>query len=111
MLAPWDETDLYNPEHRKEKLEILLCQKAQQGDDVSSLIEALGYFKNTQNEQQWQKIVRRQTQEQLTFDSLQRILITAFAVLGVICFFDKVLNPTESITNRNNPTQSIEKQH
>lgn len=104
MLAPWDEIDLSKPEFRKDKLEILLCQKAQHGEDVSGVIQALDYFQAVDNERHWQKTYAKQAQERETFQSLQKVIIVAFAILGMICFFDRVLNPP-NVAPRNNPAQ------
>ncbi|RCJ19085.1 hypothetical protein A6770_32410 [Nostoc minutum NIES-26] len=93
----------------QEKLEMLLYEKAQRGEDVSQILQALNYFRNTNNEEYWLKIFKRQTQEKLTFESLQRVIITAFAILGIIVFFAKVQNPSSNILKQSH-SNSIQKQ-
>ncbi|WGV29052.1 hypothetical protein [Halotia branconii] len=95
--------DLSTPERRQEQLEILLCQKAQKGEDVSPLIEALYYLTSAQTkEDQFKKVWNEVVKEKSVFNSFQRVIITAFAVLGMIAFFNGVFKsnePSQAVVN------------
>ncbi|MDM9385686.1 hypothetical protein QUB80_34080 [Chlorogloeopsis sp. ULAP01] len=82
--------DLTTLERRKESLEILLCQKVQRGEDTSQCMQALHFFRDKAVEQQLYKLQLQQKKEQATFNSLQRVVVTAFAILGLIAFFNGV---------------------
>jgi hypothetical protein len=88
-------------QERQEQLEILLCQKAQQGEDVSVCTEALYYFlyKHTDSSSQ-NKIWNEIAKERSVFNSLQRVAITAFAILGMIAVFNGAYQPK-------NPSQAV----
>jgi hypothetical protein len=96
--------DLSTPERRQEQLEILLYQKAQKGEDVSPLIEALYYLTSRQaKDDQLQKMWNEVLKERSVFNSFQRVIITAFAALGMIAFFNGVFlksgEPSQAVTN------------
>jgi len=83
--------DLSTTEKRQEQLEILLFQKAQRGEDVSPCIEALSYF-NEKNSRAdlLDKIWSDTIKEKSAMNTLQRVAITAFAILGMIGVFNGV---------------------
>ncbi len=91
------------PQHQKEQLESLLYQKVQRGEDVSSLLKVLHYLTSTDTrEDQFQKIWAEVIKERSAFNSLQRVIITAFAALGMIAFLNGVLKsgePTQAVIN------------
>lgn len=91
-----------------ENLEMLLVEKAQRGEDVAGTIKALEYFQNSSNDQYCHKIYYSQTKERQTFESVQRVIITAFAILGMIIFLAKVQNPSANLLNQL-PPKSIQK--
>ncbi|MCC5622892.1 hypothetical protein [Nostoc sp. CHAB 5715] len=88
--------DFSIPERRKEQLEILLCQKVQKGDDISSCIEALQYLTwNERTSDQLQKVWTEAIKERSVFNAFQRVIITAFAILGMIAFFNGVFKSAQ----------------
>lgn len=92
----WDEIDLSTPERRKEKLEILICQKAQRGEDITQCLQVLDYLKRRTGENKLYDILTQQAKERSIFHSLQRVCITSFALLGMIAFCHGVLARTET---------------
>jgi hypothetical protein len=90
------------------ELETLLCERVKEGGDVHSVLSALHYFKDHDSQEYWYSTFRKQYQERSIFESLQRVFITAFAVLGMIVVFDRVFNPTTTTSNNPNPP-SIQK--
>lgn len=81
--------DLSTPEKRLEQLEILLYQKAQRGEDVTPCVEALCYFTQKNNQiATLDKIWSDTIKERSALNALQRVAITAFAILGMIGVFN-----------------------
>ena len=77
-------TDSFTISQQKEQLENLLYQKVQQGEDISPCIEALYYLASKQTtEDQLQVMWAEVIKECSAFNSLQRVIITAFAILGI----------------------------
>lgn len=91
-----------------QELETLLCERVKQGEDVEPIVHALEYFKSNDSEQYWYNTFRRKYQERSTFESLQRVVITAFAVLGMVVVFDRVFNAPTNASNNPSPP-SIQK--
>lgn len=95
--------DLSTPDGRLEQLEILLCQKVQTGDDTSSCIQALQYLIwKERTSDQFQKVWTEAIKEKSVFNSFQRVIIIAFAILGMIAFFDgvfKARQPSQPVIN------------
>ncbi|MBD2254725.1 hypothetical protein [Nostoc parmelioides] len=85
------------------ELETLLCERVKQGGDVHSVLSALHYFKDHDSQEYWYSTFRKQYQERSTFESLQRVFMTAFAVLGMVIVFDRLFNPPTPISNNHNP--------
>ncbi|QFS51140.1 hypothetical protein [Nostoc sphaeroides] len=86
---PQKATDSFTIPQQKERLENLLYHKVQQGEDISPCIEALYYLASKQTTQDqlqvmWAEVIK----ERSAFNSLQRVIITAFAILGMIAFFN-----------------------
>ncbi|MBD2565563.1 MULTISPECIES: hypothetical protein [Nostoc] len=96
-------TDSFTIPQQKERLENLLYQKVQQGEDISPCIEALYYLASKQTTQDqlqvmWAEVVR----ERSAFNSLQRVIITAFAILGMIAFLNgafRSVKPSAAVVN------------
>lgn len=93
--------DLLTSQSRQEQLEILLFQKALIGEDVSFCIEALSYF-NQKNKQidTLDKIWSDTVKERSVFNSLQRVAVTVFAILGMIAVFNGAFqskNPSSAV--------------
>ncbi|RCJ42436.1 hypothetical protein A6770_34840 [Nostoc minutum NIES-26] len=88
-------------QERQEQLEILLCQKAQQGEDVSFCTEALYYFLYKHRDSDTLgKIWSDTVKERSVFNSVQRVAITTFAILGMIAVFNGVFrtaNPSPAV--------------
>ncbi|MFN6496326.1 MAG: hypothetical protein RMX65_004700 [Nostoc sp. DedQUE01] len=87
--------NLSTHQNRRESLETLVFQKLEQGEDPTQAIAFLTYLKNTELEKEQHKRLRQEAQEKSVFSSLQRVMITAFAILGMIAFFDRVFNAQE----------------
>jgi hypothetical protein len=86
--------DFSTPEKRSEQLEVLLCQKAQQEEDVSSCIQALEYLTGKeQRSDSLKKIWNETLKERSVFNAVQRVAITSFAILGMIAVLNGVLQP------------------
>lgn len=92
----WDEIDLSTPELRKEQMEILICQKAQRGEDITQCLQVLDYLKRRTGENKLYDILAQQAKERTVFHSLQRVCITSFALLGMIALCHGVLARTET---------------
>jgi len=108
-IGSWDKPKVINPAvSQVENLEMLLVEKAQRGEDVTGTIQALEYFQSSKNDQYWHKIYYGQTKERQTFETVQRVIITAFAILGIIIFLAKVQNPSANLLNQL-PPKSIQK--
>ncbi|GEM_PF-3450636 len=94
---------LSTSQQRKEQLENLLYQKVQKGEDISPYIQALDYFSSKSTTQdQLQKMWTEVAKERSVFTALQRIIITAFAILGMIAFFNgafKFAKPSKAVIN------------
>ena len=96
--------DLSSPDHRQEQVEILLCQKLQRGEDTSSCIEALHYFTWKEGtSDQLQKVWTEAIKERSVFNAFQRVIITAFAILGMIAFFNGVFKSAQGSQGVINP--------
>jgi hypothetical protein len=92
----WDELDLSTSERRKERMEILICQKAQRGEDITQCLQVLDYLKRRTGENKLYDILTQQAKERSIFHSLQRVCITSFALLGMIALCHGVLSRTEA---------------
>ncbi|MBD6621248.1 hypothetical protein FNW02_37555 [Komarekiella sp. 'clone 1'] len=90
-----DNKDLSTHHNSREDLEALVFNKLYSGEDPTQAIAFLSYLKNTELEKEQHKQLRQEAQEKSIFSSLQRVMITAFAILGMIAFFDRVFNAQE----------------
>ncbi|MBW4689937.1 MAG: hypothetical protein KME40_33855 [Komarekiella atlantica HA4396-MV6] len=79
----------------RESLEALVFQKLHSGEDTTQAIAFLSYLKSTALEKEQHKRLQQEVQEKSVFNSLQRVMITAFAILGMIAFLDRVFNAQE----------------
>ena len=89
-------------EQRKQELEILLYQKVRNGEDVTPCLDALYYLNSTDTKlEQFQQMWTQVAQERSVFNSFQRVIITAFAILGMIAFLDQAFKSTrpQAFTN------------
>ncbi|MCC2692836.1 hypothetical protein [Nodularia sp. LEGE 04288] len=98
----WDEIDLSTPENRKELMEVLICQKAKRGEDITQCLKVLDYLKRRTGENKLYDILAQEVRERSIFNSLQRVCITSFAILGMIAFSHGVLSRSQT----QNPTVS-----
>ncbi|MBG1262939.1 hypothetical protein [Nostoc commune] len=104
VTHPQKSTDSFTIPQQKERLENLLYQKVQQGEDISPCIEALYYLASKQTTQDqlqvmWAEVIK----ERSAFNSLQRVIITAFAILGMIAFFNGAFRSVKPSTAANPP--------
>ncbi|MDB9370637.1 hypothetical protein PN456_17065 [Nodularia spumigena CS-586/05] len=97
----WDEIDLSTPENRKELMEVLICQKAKRGEDITQCLKVLDYLKTQTEENKLYDILAQEVKERSVFNSLQRVCITSFAILGMIAFSHGVLSRSENPTISN----------
>lgn len=98
----WDSIDLSTPENRKELMEILICQKAKKGEDITQCLKVLHYLKRRTEENKLYDILAQEVKERSVFNSVQRVCITSFAILGMIAFSHGVLSRSQTQTQ--NPT-------
>jgi len=100
---PQKSTDPFTISQQKERLENLLYQKVQQGEDISPCIEALYYLASKQTtEDQLQVVWAEVIKERSAFNSLQRVIITAYAILGMIAFLNGAfarVKPSAAVVN------------
>ncbi|WP_414529394.1 hypothetical protein [Nodularia chucula] len=98
----WDAIDLATPENRKELMEVLICQKVKRGEDITQCLKVLDYLKRRTEENKLYDILAQEVKERSVFNSLQRVCITSFAILGMIAFSHGVLSRSQT----QNPTVS-----
>ncbi|MBD2450487.1 hypothetical protein H6G76_25710 [Nostoc sp. FACHB-152] len=98
-------------QERQEQLEILLCQKAQQGEDVSGCTEALYYFLYKHRDcDTLTKVWNQTVKEKSVFNALQRVAITAFSILGMIALFHGAFKDAKPSSSFNAPS-GVERSH
>ncbi len=88
----WDERDLSTSDRRQEHLEILLCQKVQKGEDPALCEQVLNYLYFSIYQQKLNRIAVQKEKERSVFASLQQVIITSFAILGVFAFLAAASN-------------------
>lgn len=108
-LQQWDAIDLSTSESRKNCLETLLCQKVQTNEDIVPTITALLFLRSQLIEHEQRKLKIQQEREKSVFDSLQRVIITTFATLGMIAFFAGAFKVPQSCSSVSNNPPSIER--
>jgi hypothetical protein len=101
QIPEWDEIDLSTPENRKELMEVLICQKAKRGEDITQCLKVLDYLKRRTEENKLYDILAQEVRERSIFNSLQRVCITSFAILGMIAFSHGVLSRSQNPTVSN----------
>jgi hypothetical protein len=92
----WDDINLSTPERRIERLEILLCQKIHQGEDISQCLQVLSYLKNRTTEQKLESVFFQQVQSKLAFNSWQKVSQAGWAFLIVITCLAGLFLPVSS---------------
>ncbi|MBE9036598.1 hypothetical protein [aff. Roholtiella sp. LEGE 12411] len=90
-----DNKNLSIHQNRRENLEALVFEKLHSDEDPTQAIAFLTYLKNADLEKEQRRRLQQEVQEKSAFNSLQRVMITAFAILGMIAFFDRVFNAHE----------------
>ncbi|MCC5659819.1 hypothetical protein LC608_23155 [Nostoc sp. XA010] len=88
----WDERDLSTSDRRREHLEILLCQKVQIGEDPTLCEQVLNYLYFSIYQQKLNRIAVQKEKEKSVFASLQQVIITSFAILGMFAFLAAASN-------------------
>lgn len=88
----WDERDLSTSDRRQEHLEILLCQKVQKGEDPALCEQVLNYLYFSIYQQKLNRIAVQKEKERSVFASLQQVIITSFAILGMFAFLAAASN-------------------
>ncbi|MHC5917039.1 MAG: hypothetical protein ACYTXE_40070 [Nostoc sp.] len=84
----WDDINLSTPERRIERLEILLCQKIHQGEDISQCLQVLEYLKNRTTQQKLETVIFQRLQTKLAFKSWQIIgQATLISLVAISCCF------------------------
>lgn len=108
----WDDINLSTPEHRIERLEILLCQKVHKGEDISQCLQVLEYLKNRTTHQKLESVFFRRVQSQLTFNSWQIIgQATLIFLVAIPCCFATYKIATSSLISSNSSSElSLSKQ-
>ncbi|WP_414574234.1 hypothetical protein [Nostoc sp. CCY 9925] len=105
----WDEKDLSTSSRRREQLEILLCQKVQKAEDPALCEQVLNYLYFSIYQQNLHRIAVQKEKEKSVFTSLQQVIITAFAILGMILFLTGVYNKSAVRWSQSSPP-AIERQ-
>jgi hypothetical protein len=82
----WNERDLSSSDRRREKLETLLCQKVQLGEDPSLCEKVLDYLYFSALQDKLNRIAVQKEKERSVFASVQQVVITSFAILGMFAF-------------------------
>lgn len=88
----WDERDLSTSDRRREKLEILLCQKVQQGQDPVLCEQVLNYLSLSIYQEKLNHIAVQKERERSVFASVQQVVILSFAILGLFAFLAAASN-------------------
>ncbi|BAY42089.1 hypothetical protein NIES2111_64850 (plasmid) [Nostoc sp. NIES-2111] len=88
----WNERDLSSSDRRREKLEILLCQKVQTGEDPTLCQKVLDYLYFSAFQQNLNRIAVQKEKERSVFASVQQVFILSFAVLGMFAFLAAACN-------------------
>jgi hypothetical protein len=88
----WDERDLSTSDRRREHLEILLCQKVQIGEDPALCEKVLNYLYFSAFQQNLNRITVQKEKEKSVFASVQQVIITSFAILGMFAFLAAASN-------------------
>jgi hypothetical protein len=88
----WDERDLSTSDRRQEHLEILLCQKVQKGEDPALCEQVLNYLYFSIYQQKLNRIAVQKEKEKSVFASVQQVIITSFALLGMFAFLTAASN-------------------
>ncbi|MBE9210543.1 hypothetical protein IQ244_29380 [Nostoc sp. LEGE 06077] len=97
--SDWSDAYLHTPEERINRLEILLCQKVQRGEDISNCLVALNFLKNRITEQKLEAIILKRLKFKLTLVSWHKVSQAGLAFLIVIACFGslvKLLNASPS---------------
>ncbi|BCL39921.1 hypothetical protein [Nostoc sp. MS1] len=88
----WNERDLSSSDRRREKLEILLCQKVQAGEDPTLCQKVLDYLYFSALQEKLNRIVVQKEKERSVFASVQQVVILSFAILGMFAFLAAACN-------------------
>jgi hypothetical protein len=107
----WDDINLSTPERRIERLEILLCQKIHQGEDISQCLQVLEYLKNRTTEQKLESVFFQQVQSKLAFNSWQKVSQAALAFLIVITCLAGLFKLAGLATSNNSSSELSLEQH
>ncbi|BAY41563.1 hypothetical protein NIES2111_59590 (plasmid) [Nostoc sp. NIES-2111] len=92
QVEPWNERDLSSSDRRREKLEILLCQKVQAGEDPTLCEQVLNYLYFSTFQDKLNRIAVQKEKERSIFASVQQVIITSFAILGMFAFLAAACN-------------------
>ncbi|WP_414756550.1 hypothetical protein [Anabaena sp. CCY 9910] len=92
QVKPWDERDLCTSDRRREKLETLLCQKVQAGEDPTLCEQVLNYLYFSAFQEKVNRIAVQKEKEKSVFASVQQVIITSFAILGMFAFLAAAAN-------------------
>ncbi|BAY41222.1 hypothetical protein NIES2111_56180 (plasmid) [Nostoc sp. NIES-2111] len=92
QLKVWDERDLLTSDRRREKLEILLCQKVQTGEDTALCEKVLDYLYLSAFQQKLTRITVQKEKERSVFAFIQQVVILSFTILGMFAFLAAAAN-------------------
>ncbi|MBD2440567.1 hypothetical protein [Nostoc sp. FACHB-110] len=105
----WDEINLSTPELRQQHLEILLCQKLKNGEDISQCLQALEHLKNQKVEHKLSEIYIKKVRNKYRLEILEKVGVIAMVVfIAFTCSLAAfhIVNSSSS----NNPTIFPKKQ-
>ncbi|MCC5640021.1 hypothetical protein LC593_30170 [Nostoc sp. CHAB 5844] len=106
----WDEINLSTAELRQQRLEILLCQKLKNGEDVTQCLQVLEYLKNSTTEQKLTDIFFQRVRNRLRLEFLQKASFIGMAVIvAMTCFITASRLANFSTPNNSLPTLSSKK--
>jgi hypothetical protein len=96
----WDDINLSSPELRQERLEILICQKLKNGEDISQCLQVLDYLKAKTVEEHLSKMFIKRIRDKWRMEAWRQagfIALTVFVALTCCVASFKLFNVLDSV--------------
>lgn len=106
----WDDINLSTPEERQKRLEILICQKLKNGEDVSQCLQVLEYLKTKTFEEHLSKLFINRLRDRLRLEAWRQAgFITLTMVVALTCCLAtfKVINVLDSLKTTHHQKQGL----